>query len=726
MDTPPDDTSSQPDEPVAALDLEPLIDALEVLCGAAQVDADRRAVRTALEEATKSQSYDGSDDWSTILQYTGALLGLDVQSFRCSASELARGFGRRQLPAVTLRSSDGDVVAALEHRGSRVRVRAAPGGHAGRWMSQSVLAQALETEEGAAHPWVFADAARPMDAISSQHGGHPRPMQRLVGLMRLESDQAGVAVVYAIGVGIMSLGAPLGVQVLVNTVAFGGLVQPLVVLTLLVFGAISLASLLRALQTRVVESVQQRLFVRAALDVTNRLPRARLDAFDQTHGPELVNRFFDVLTVQKGAATLLLDGVGVALSVLVGTLILAFYHPFLLVLDIVLIGVVALTIAAFGKKATESSIQESHAKYAVVAWLEEIARHPVSFRSAGGSSYAEARGKELAADYVHARQRHFTNLFRQIVIFLGLQAVATAALLGIGGWLVMRGKITLGQLVAAELIVTTVVAGFAKLGKYLESVYDLLAAVDKIGHLIDLPLEPRRGRPLRPSSKGARVRMTAVSFGYPNAKILDNVNLDLEPGARVAVIGPNGSGKSSLADLIYALRAPSAGSIELDGEPVRDLDRVSLREQVALVRGVEIFEGSIADNVRMGRALMHAGDVRRALEQVGLWETVSALPEGMETKLLTGGTRLSAGEARRLVLARAIASKPRLLMLDEALDDLDPTTREEVSLMLSSPDAPWTVLVTTHDRKALRGCDRVYCLHDGTLRPQCDQDREES
>ncbi len=734
---PEEDSSGQPKTPADSqtpisnpkppADAEAVLDALELLAKAAQIQIDRRQTRALVLQACKTQSSGPESRAGGLhaLQVAGQAIGLKVQFFQCSPNELSSGFAKRQLPAVTLRENEGDFVAVLAQRGFQMKVwapqKTPPGG---RWMGTSELARILgDIPESAWQTWAFADPILPMEAMSTHsdehqdHASHKTPFQRLMGLLRLESDDVGVALVYAIGVGIISLAAPLGVQVLVNTVAFGGLIQPIVILTLLVLVAVAFGGLFRALQAWVVERIQQRIFARVAVDLTHRLPRVRIDAFDEAYGPELMNRFFDVLTVQKGAATLLIDGIGVMLSVTVGTLILAFYHPLLLILDIVLVAVVLCTVFLSSKSAVATSIKESKAKYAVAAWIEEMARHPLSFKSAGGAAFAELKGKDLILSYIENRRKHFSVLFTQIGVFLTLQALATAALLGVGGWLVLSGRITLGQLVAAELILTAVVAGFAKLGKYLESLYDLLAAVDKLGHLTDLPLEPSRGTPLRRLSRGAHVHIKNVQFRFGQRAVLQNINLTIPPGGRVAVIGPNGTGKSTLADLLYALRTPHEGHLEIDGKDLREVDLASLREHVALVRGVEIFEGTVADNVRMGREDVLSEHVREALSRTGLWETVSALPNGVNTPLTSGGTRLSAGEARRLVLARAIAGKPRLLVLDESLDDLDPKTRDGVRETLLGADAPWTVLVTTHDRDALRGCDQVYVLEDGSLRP---------
>ncbi|MFO0760979.1 MAG: ABC transporter ATP-binding protein [Byssovorax sp.] len=547
---------------------------------------------------------------------------------------------------------------------------------------------------------------------------HVPPFDRLTSLLRLERDDIGIAVMYSIAVGVVSLAAPIGVQALVSTVAFGGLLQPVLVLALLVFMALALAGVLRALQAVVVERIQRRVFARVALDLARRLPRVRTEAFDREHGPELVNRFFDVLSVQKGMAMLLLDGVGVALTTLAGMVILAFYHPVLLAFDVLLVIAIGALLFGLGRRALATSIEESKAKYGVAAWLEEMARHPAAFKTGGGPTYAAVRAEALLGVYLGARASHFSVLFKQIVGALALQVIAGSTLLGVGGWLVIRGKLTLGQLVAAELIVSLVVAGLTKVGKQLEVYYDLLTGMDKLGHLVDLPLEAADGEalPVRPGS--AELKLVDVGYAYPGDEpVLRGVSLAIPRGRSVAIVGQNGAGKSTLVDLVFGIRAPTRGRITLDGVDTRDILLDSLREQVALVRGVEIFQGTIAENVKMGRASVSSEDVRQALAAVGLLDDLASLPDGLDTRISTGGPELSLGKAKRIGIARAIAGRPRLLVLDESLDGLDPEARRTIQAALFDRQAPWTLLVTTHDREALRAADDILVLDGGVVRP---------
>lgn len=561
-------------------------------------------------------------------------------------------------------------------------------------------------------------AAGPSPAPHAHHpdAHHLPPFRRLLGLLRPERGDLLLVLLFAIGVGAFTLATPVVAMAVVNTVALGTLVQQLVVLCVALFVALALAAGLTFLQGVVVEFIQRRVFVRVAADLAYRLPRVDLRAFDRQNGPELVNRFFDVLTVQKAAATLLLDGITIALQVLIGLVLLGFYHQYLLGFDLVLIGSLVLLFAVLGRGAVRSAVRESIAKYAVAGWMEEVARHPVAFKTAGGPELSLDRVDALTREYLSARAAHFRVLMRQVGFALLLQVVANVALLALGGVLVGRGQLTLGELVAAEIVVTLVVATFAKLGKQLEAYYDLLAAVDKLGHLLDLPLERDGGERFRPGAGGAAVTVRGVTFTYDgqHGPALTDLSLRFAPGERVAVVGANGSGKSTLADLLFGLRVPDSGWVEIDGADIRTLQLDTLRAHVALVKGVEVIEGTVLDNVRVGRADVTHADAREALRRVGLLDTVLALPLGLDTPLWTGGAPLSLGQTNRLMLARAIVGRPRLLVLDETLDHMDSDIRETVLPAVFAPDAPWTLVIVTHSDEAAKLCDRVVRLERGT------------
>ena len=544
-------------------------------------------------------------------------------------------------------------------------------------------------------------------------------MSRTFRLIRSERSDLAVAVVYSLAIGVLSLALPVAIQALVNSVAFGSVLQPIAVLTIVVSVALLGSAVLHILRFVVLERVQRRIFVRNASDVLDTLVRFRVDALDRHHAPELVNRFLEVATIQKSAAVLVVDGLTVLMQTLTGICLLAAYHPYLLVFDLVLIAAILFVLFVLGRNAVPTAIAESKSKYDVVAWLEEVARHSVTFRSVEGAGLATHRTNALVLDYLNNRARHFRVLLRQVAGSQVLQALALSSILGIGGYLVIAGQLTLGQLVAAELVVGVAVSSFAKLGKSLETFYDLQAALDKLEHLTDLPLERTSGERASFRNGPAKITATGIEFGYPDqAPLLRDLNLVAPPGTKVAVHGSGAAGKSTLLDLIFGLREPHAGRLELDGTFYSHVQLDDLRKQAMLLRGTEIFHGTIFDNVAVGTEAS-AGEVRSALDSAGILRQVDALPHGLDTELSPSGRPLSPSQALRLTFARAFLLRPRLLLVDEALDSIDDLRIDgHLARALFAADAPWTLILATESPELWPLCDHVYLLEDGRLKPQ--------
>jgi len=554
---------------------------------------------------------------------------------------------------------------------------------------------------------------------SAEHGsaahevghGHapPRPFTRLRHLLKPERRDIVAVVVFAVAVAVLSLATPIAVESLVNTVAFGILLWPVVIIAGILMTCLGLAAAIRAVQVYVVECVQRRLFVRVVADYAHRLPRVRLEAFDQRYGPELANRFFDVLNLQKSLAFLLLDGVALVVTAVVGMIVLAFYHPFLLGFDILLLLLIAFTLFVLGWGGVRTSLHESHAKYDVAAWLQELLRCLRAFKFAGGRQLALEKADHLAGQYVTARREHFRVVWRQTVFALGLQVVVSTALLGLGGYLVINRQLTLGQLVAAELIVALIVASVAKLGKYAETYYDLMSGAEKLGLLTDLPLEREGGEALTDGGSGIAVRVNGVDR-VAHRTLPTPADWHVAAGERVAVVGPPGSGKTTLFEMLCGLREPGHGIVEMDGIDLRGLSLERMREQVVLVEGSGIFTGTIAENVRVGRTHLSPGDVREVLRVVGLLGAVQNLPRELDTPLTPDGGPLSASQALRLGIARALVGRPRLLILDGVLDALDPRDCPDLLPRLFDRSAPWTLLVASTNPAVVGMCDRIIGL----------------
>ncbi len=536
------------------------------------------------------------------------------------------------------------------------------------------------------------------------------PIQRLIQLVGLEKKTLVLIFFYSLSLGFLGLAVPIASQSLVNNVAFGALRQALAALTVILMLVLGFLTLMKSLQLILVEMLQRRIFVRVAQLTAQRLLQVQSQVFDQNRLSEVVNRFFDVVTVQKAASFLLLDGLGILLATVTGMLLLAFYHPLLLVFDILLLLGVLFVIFVLGIGSQATSIKESSAKYRMAAWLEELASHPLLFKPNVGSTYAMRQTDSLLDNYLQARKKHFRVLLRQNIGAFSLQAIAATSLLALGGWLVIEGELSIGQLVAAELVVANIVNSFAKIGKHLETWYDLMAAMDKLGYIFDLPAEKLNLGFLSTENHPAHIELKNMSYlspEHPNS--LKNIELNLKPGTRSAILGANHWESHLLLEILYGFRQASQGLVLIDDQALHGMLLSALRTQVVMIRELELINASLLDNLRLGKADLSRFEAHAILRKVGLEGPLQGLPEGLDTLIRFNGSPFSNAEAYRLMLARALIMAPRFLILDGVLDQIGWQVHGPVSKTLFDDiRSQTTLLVVTNQIEILKHFDSVY------------------
>ena len=552
------------------------------------------------------------------------------------------------------------------------------------------------------------------------------PVQRFWRLLRPDRREVRNVYVYALFAGLVNLSLPLGIQAIINLIQGGRVSTAWLLLVFIVAMGIAVVGILQVQQMRIVENLQQRIFSRAAFEFAYRIPRIRMDVIYNHYGPELMNRFFDVLTVQKGLSKILIDFSVASLQVLLGLALLSLYHPFFIAFGVILVALVGLIFLFTAKPGLHTSLKESKYKYAAVHWLEELARTASTFKLAGRTDMALHRMDRHVTSYLSARESHFTILIRQYSMLIVFKVLVALGLLAIGGLLVMDQRMNIGQFVAAEIIILFVMAAVEKLVVSLETIYDVLTGLEKIGQVTDLELDDKLvGSPveLNHSEKGISVQLDDITFAYPGRaeNTLTGISLEVGQGERVAITGPNGSGKSTLLYVIAGLYDVQKGSVSYDHLPKGNLGLEELHSIIGdCLKQGELFEGSVLENIAMGRPRATFENVQWAVENLGLTSVIRSLPEGYDTKLNPTGDKLPRSVVQRLLLARAVADRPRLLLLENVFESIDLSDRQRIIDFLTDAAHPWTIVAVTTKKAVTEHFDRVIVIEDGSLprRPQ--------
>jgi ABC-type bacteriocin/lantibiotic exporter with double-glycine peptidase domain len=559
---------------------------------------------------------------------------------------------------------------------------------------------------------------------SSSHHKHLTPFQRVVRLFTVENKQIGYVYFFAIVVGLVNLAIPLGVQGIISLISGGLLLNSIIVLIVLVVLATGLAGWLQIIQLQIVETLQQRLFAKAAFEFSYRIPRIQLESLQRNYAPELMNRFFDVMTIQKAMPKILIDITSAVLQIIFGLLLLSFYHSMFVFFGLVLFIALVVIFYTTGPLGLKTSIQESVYKFKVVHWLEELARNLSTFKLSGFTNLPIEKMDFYLSNYLTARQSHFKILKGQMSVILFFKTIVTASLLVMGGILLTNRQINLGQFVAAEIIILLVIASVEKLIGSIDIVYDLLTAVDKIGHVTDLPLEKNDGINLKDLKDvdGLNLKLKGLKYKYEGKKdyTIKGIDLNIPSGSKICIAGHNGSGKSTLLHLISGLLHNYEGVINVNGIPLRDLNITSYRDNIGDNLSYEdIFEASLEDNITLGKQGITLDSLLWAVKKSGLTDFIDQLPNGLHTPMVAGGVNLPKYICQKIILARSIAENPKLVVIDDFVTH-DRLEKKLIMEFLLNKENSWTLIIVSNDPVILSLAERVVYFKDGKILDQGD------
>lgn len=475
-----------------------------------------------------------------------------------------------------------------------------------------------------------------------------------------------LAVVYGIGIGLLSLATPISVQVLINSIGNTGMLAPLLTLSGVLLVLLLLWATLNAFRTYLMEIFRRRFVARLAAEITVRVIHAENPFFQDDRRSDLINRYFELMTIQKSVPALFVGGFAILLQGAVGLVLTSFYHPFFLLFNLLFGLLLWIVWQVFSRSAARTAIESCRQKYAMAHWLESVGSSDGFYKSGRHLDFAMRRTETLTAEYIAAHASHFRQLFPQNIALYLLYAVSSAALLALGGWLVIEEQLSIGQLVAAELILSGVFYGVAQLGSYLEYFYDLVAGLDELNMIYALKQENRgegASRAARPPN--ATLTLHDVRFRHDFGPV--NFNLTIPEGANLVASGDPGM-ERLFSHLLKRHVRPDGGITLLGGVDVTALDILELRSDVIVLDRPNIVETTIHDYLTLSNASGNPADVVSALKLVGLFERAAMLPEGLQTPLSSTGWPLSLPKTMQLKLAGALVARPRILVLSPLLD----------------------------------------------------------
>ncbi len=542
--------------------------------------------------------------------------------------------------------------------------------------------------------------------------------QRLIGLLELDKRDILQTLYYAIFAGVVNLTLPLGIQAIINLIQGAQISTSWIILVVMVTGGVAFGGVLQLLQIRIIENVQQKIFTRASFEFTYRFPKIKMSELRDYYPPELANRFFDTINVQKSLSKVLLDFPAALLQIIFGLLLLSFYHPFFIIYGLLLIVLIYVVFKFTAERGLETSLQESKYKYKVAHWIQEVARSMVSFKLSGKTTHALDKNDLLLAEYLEARESHFRVLLLQFIQMIGFKVLVTSGLLVIGGLLVLNQEMNIGQFVAAEIIILLVISSVEKLIRGLETVYDLLTSLEKLGQVVDKQLELQEGETPLNDAKDITLEIVGLSYTPPRSRhiILNDFSMTILPKSTTLLVGPNGSGKTTVLRLITGLIQPTQGAIYVNNMSLENIVPNHYRSFVGQSFTEESpFEGTILNNITFGDQTISEEDLHWALDKTGLSKFVKEQPKGIHTILFPEGQQIPFTIAKKIVLARAIVRKPKLLLLKEPLDQLDEIEALQIMDFLVDKTNPWAMLIVSQDPKWLSRVDKLITMEDGKI-----------
>lgn len=545
------------------------------------------------------------------------------------------------------------------------------------------------------------------------------PLKRFKKLIEVDKKDIYQILLYAILGGIISLSLPLGIQSIVNFIQAGKVSTSWIILVIMVVIGVAFVGVLRIMQYRITENLQQKIFVRSSFEFAYRFPKIKFNQLYNYSAPELANRFFDTLSVQKGFSKLLLDIFGAVLQILFGVILLSLYHPFFIFFGVIVLALLYFIFKINFTAGLETSLKESKYKYRVAHWIQEIARNHLSFKSKNVFEFSLQKNDKIVSKYLQQRENHFTILRRQFIQLTGFKVLITAGLLIIGGILVLNQQMNIGQFVAAEIIILTIITAVEKLFSGLELFYDVLTSLEKLGTVVDMEIETEKLNPnYQLENEPLFIETNNVCFKFPDSEspVLQNINLKIEPNDRILINGKNGSGKTTLLRILCRLLEPTNGNVFINNVNYKKFAVEEYQSKIGIITVNDtLFEGTILENITCRNPKITNQKLKEVLDQLDLTNYIKSLPAGFDTRVYAEGKQINSSIIQKILLARCIINEPKILFLEEPLEKVDPNQAKEIIDFLTDSSHNWTIVVISNNSYWETKSNKKFVLEKGEI-----------
>lgn len=543
--------------------------------------------------------------------------------------------------------------------------------------------------------------------------------ERFRDLLRLMSKSemgfVKVIVVNTLAVTMLSLAVPLAVQVIINNIGVRTMAQPLVILCLVLFFILSCSGALQVIQTYTVEILQRRLFVRYGLIICERLNFYKEKHFKSANSPALINRYFDIMIMQGEMVNFFVNGSGFIIQFVIGFALLAFYHPYFLGIAAFMAQFLIVNWMLFGPDGVKAGSPEADGKYDVVSWVEELSRVRNLFTSDRGRDFSNKKLTHLLNRWLEVRNNLFNFQFRQHIGLQIFSIVMNIILLGLGGFLVLKGELSAGQLVAAALVVNGIISSLPSLQSFFFSIYNYSTALDMIARFYDYPLEEPKA--------GAKVP-EKYDFEFKDLTFMPNYNFNFsfEEGKRNLILVKSFSSINLFYDALMGASDHVRGEIRYHGQLIDDLDLGTIRNHIQIIARDQFFAGTIMENI-VGfseREDFSQTELQEVLKRVGLYENIMELPDKLETLIQPNSYPLTCSQLLALQVARAIIMKPKILLVTPDFEQISSFKRKLIFTELLKPEHGWTLLFFTQ-RYYVGNFDNFFAFSRSEMRKLSDQ-----